>query len=150
MARARGDSLVAMLSLESIGTYSDEPGSQRYPLILSWFYPDRGDFIAIVGHLGSRRLVHRVIADFRSHTAFPSQGIAAPAGVPGIGWSDHWAFWQVEYPALMITATAPNRNDRYHTPGDLPAMLDYDRMARVVLGVSRVVSNLAAAPQVTR
>lgn len=142
-ARARGDSIVAMVSLESIGYYSDSARSQRYPVLLSWFYPDRADFIAFVGNVRSRRLVRDVIADFRSHTAFPSQGAAAPQQIPGIGWSDHWSFWQVGYPALMVTATAPNRNVRYHTSLDRTATLDYDRMARVIHGVGRVLESLA-------
>lgn len=143
MAKARGDSIVAMLSLESLGYYSVAEGSQRYPLFLHWFYPNRGDFIAFVGNLGSRSLVRRVVRDFRSHTQFPSQGTAAPKQIPGIGWSDHWSFWQVGYAGIMITGTAPNRNANYHTPEDLPATLDYDRMARVVHGVTRVVRTLA-------
>jgi Zn-dependent M28 family amino/carboxypeptidase len=143
-ARARGDNIVAMLSMESMGYYSDAPGSQRYPPILGWFYPDRGNFIGFVGNIGSRSLVHRVVRDFRETTQFPSAGSAAPTQVPGIAWSDHWSFWQAGYDGVMVTGTAPFRNRNYHERTDRPDSLDYDHMARVVDGVARVVARLAA------
>jgi hypothetical protein len=143
-ARARGDSIVAMISMESMGYYSDTPGSQRYPPVLGWFYPDRGNFIGIVGNIGSRSLVHRVVRDFRGTTQFPSAGSAAPTQLPGVAWSDHWSFWQAGYDGVMVTGTAPFRNHNYHERTDRPDSLNYDRMARVVDGVGRVIARLAS------
>src|SRR5216117_4304475 len=131
-ARARHDQIVAMLSIESIGYYDTEKGSQRYPFPLNLAYPDVGDFIGFVSNLKSRAVLHRAIAAFRTHARFPTQGAAAPAWVPGVWWSDHWSFWVEGYPAIMITDTAPYRNPFYHTPADSPDKLDYPRMARVV------------------
>jgi Zn-dependent M28 family amino/carboxypeptidase len=142
-ARARGDRIVAMLSIESIGYYSTEPGSQRYPSPLNLVYPDVGDFIGFVSNLKSGPLVRRAIATFRSAVLFPTQGAAVPSWVPGVSWSDHWSFWQQGYQAIMITDTAPFRNPFYHTAEDTPDKLDYGRMARVVVGLEAVVSDLA-------
>ena len=142
-AKQRGDRIVAMLSLETIGYYSDAPGTQHYPPILGWFYPDRGDFIGFVSNIKSRKLVHRAIGNFRSHTSFPSQGTAAPMSLPGISWSDQWAFWEEGYEAIMITDTAPFRNPHYHRASDRAQTLDYERMARVAHGVARMVAHLA-------
>lgn len=141
-AAARGERIVAMLSIESIGYYDLEPGSQRYPFPLNLAYPNTGDFIGFVGNLRSRHLVRRAIATFRSHSGFPSQGAAAPWWVPGVWWSDHWAFWRKGYPAIMITDTAPYRNVFYHTRDDTPDRLDYARMARVVDGLTAVIADL--------
>jgi Zn-dependent M28 family amino/carboxypeptidase len=145
-ARTRGDSIVAMISMESMGYYSDKPESQRYPPILGWFYPDKGNFIGVVGNIGSRPLVRRVVSDFRSHTSFPSAGSAAPTQIPGIAWSDQWSFWMTDYDAVMITGTAPFRNKNYHEIWDRPDSLNYDHMARVVDGVARTVVRLAGDP----
>jgi Zn-dependent M28 family amino/carboxypeptidase len=134
----------AMISLEMLGFYSDLPGSQKYPVLLSLFYPSRGDFVGFVGNSGSRSLVRRSIRAFRESTDFPSEGIAAPADWPGIGWSDQWSFWQQGYPAIMITDTALFRYPYYHTPLDTADRLDFGRMARVVEGVQRVVESLSA------
>lgn len=142
-AKARGDKVIAMLSLETIGYYSDRPKSQQYPAPLSHFFPDTGNFIAFVGDLGSRTLLNRVIGRFRETTKFPCEGVAAPVWIQGIGWSDHWAFWQAGYPALMVTDTAPFRYLHYHQPSDTPEKLDYERMARVVKGLGKVVEDLA-------
>lgn len=141
-ARERGDKVVAMLSLETIGYYSDRPKSQQYPAPFSRFYPDTGNFIGFVSDLGSRNLLRRAIGTFRGAARFPSEGLAAPSGIPGIGWSDHWSFWQAGYPAIMITDTALFRYPHYHDQSDTPEKLDYDRMARVVQGIGAVVEDL--------
>jgi Zn-dependent M28 family amino/carboxypeptidase len=142
-ARARNDRIVGMLSIESIGYYDTQAGSQRYPFPLNLAYPDVGDFIGFVSNLRSRGLLHRAIAAFRAHARFPTQGAAAPAWVPGVWWSDHWSFWVEGYLAIMITDTAPYRSPFYHTPADAPDKLDYARMTRVVDGLTHVVRELA-------
>jgi hypothetical protein len=138
-----GVSISAMISLETIGYYSDQPGSQKYPPLLSLFYPSRGDFIGFVGNEESRDLVRRSIRRFRENTSFPSEGVAAPSNWPGVGWSDHWSFWHEGYPAIMITDTAVFRYPYYHTPSDTFDKVDFAKMARVVEGVQRVVESLA-------
>jgi hypothetical protein len=141
--KERGDDIRAMISLESIGYYRDEPGSQKYPPVVAWFYPDRGDFVAFVGNLASRSLVRETVGTFRTATRFPSEGAAMPGFVTGVGWSDQWSFWQMGYPAVMVTGTAPFRNPNYHTPHDTPETLDYDRLARVTAGLVAVIAQLA-------
>jgi hypothetical protein len=138
----RGVPVVAMFSLESIGYFTSAPGSQRYPFPVGLLYPDRGDFVGFVGDLGSRSLVRRAIGAFREHASIPSEGLAAPSLLPGVGWSDHWSFWQQGVPAVMVTCTAPFRNPAYHRPTDVVARLDFDAMARVVDGLLFVVERL--------
>ena len=142
-ARDRGEPIRAMFSLEMLGYYRDTAGSQRYPAPLGLFYPDRADFIAFVGDLGARGLVRRSIGAFRKSAAFPSEGVAAPAFIPGVTWSDHWSFRRHGYPAIMITDTAFYRYPHYHLPSDTPDKLDYERMARVTLGLAAMLNELA-------
>jgi hypothetical protein len=141
--RQRNEQIDAMLSLESIGYYSHVPGSQRYPWPVGLLYPDRGDFVAFVGNVGSRGLVRRAIGAFREGASFPSEGGALPASIPGVGWSDQWAFWHFDYPAIMVTDTAVFRNPHYHESTDSPATLDYLKLARVTLGLRHVIEALA-------
>jgi Zn-dependent M28 family amino/carboxypeptidase len=141
-----GERVTAMLSLETIGYYSDEPGSQHYPFPFGHFYPTVGNFIGFVGNLRSQKLVRQCIASFRAHAAFPSEGVAAPGWVTGIGWSDHWSFWRAGYPAIMVTDTALFRYGQYHSAADTPGMITYDGFARVVDGLVAVVRDLANAP----
>ena len=140
--RERNQNIVAMLSLETIGYYSNEAGSQKYPFPLGLFYPSRGDFIGFVSNTANSRLLRRCVESFRRQVSFPSEGGALPGALPGIGWSDHWAFWQAGYPALMVTDTAPFRYPYYHTAQDTPDKLDYQRMARVVAGLDKVLLEL--------
>jgi Zn-dependent M28 family amino/carboxypeptidase len=138
MARA-GESVHLMISLEMLGYYRDEPGSQRYPPPLSLFYPDTGNFVAIVGNVASRSHVRRLVRGWREAIPFPCFGAALPSGIPGIGFSDHWSFWEAGFEGVMITDTSFYRNPHYHTRGDTPDTLDYERMARVVDGLELLV-----------
>jgi len=143
-ARAQGERIEAMLSLETLGYYTDQPGSQRYPFPFSYLYPDTGNFIGFVGNLSSRYLVREAIGAFRASTAFPSEGVAAPSGMEGVHWSDHWSFWEAGYPAIMVTDTAPFRYPHYHTETDTPEQLDYIGLARVISGLAEVIGVLAS------
>jgi Zn-dependent M28 family amino/carboxypeptidase len=140
--QARGDKIAAMISVETIGCYSDEPGSQRYPSPFNLFYPKEGNFIAFVGNVESADLVKRIIGQFRKDVRFPSEGAAVLGSIEGVGWSDHWSFWKCGYKAIMVTDTAPFRYRWYHTAGDTPDKLDYERTARVVEGLEIVVRDL--------
>ena len=144
--RERGEDIVAMLSLETLGCYTDEPGSQRYPLpLLNLLYPDRGDFVTFVGNVASGSLVRRAIGAFRERAGFPSEGAALPGWIPGVGWSDHDSYWREGYPAIMVTDTALFRDPRYHTAGDRPEHVDFGRLARVVEGLVAVVEELSSS-----
>jgi Zn-dependent M28 family amino/carboxypeptidase len=142
-ARARGDRVVGMLSLETMGYYSDDKGSQRYPAPMAALYPDIGNFIGFVANVGSARLLWQARRAFKRRTSFPLQSAAVPAAIPGVGWSDHWAFWQAGYRAMMVTDTAPFRYPWYHTGGDTPDKIDYDRLANVVDGLEAVIRSLS-------
>lgn len=140
--RQRNENIIGMFSLETIGFYSEEPGSQRYPFPLNFFYPNTADFIGFVGNIKSRRFVKKVVTGFRKHSDFPAQSAAAPGWLTGIGWSDHYSFWREGYPALMITDTAFFRYQFYHTGADTPDKLDYARLARVTTGLSSLVKEM--------
>ena len=141
--KARGDKISAMISLETIGYFSDAPHSQTYPSPgLGIFYPKVGNFIGFVSNVHSRALLRRVIALFRKHAKIRSEGAALPAFVPGVGWSDQWSFWRQGYPAIMVTDTAPFRYPYYHSSSDTPDKLDYDRFTLVVRGMEKVIEDL--------
>ncbi len=138
-----GEPMMGMLSLETLGFYSDAERSQAYPPPLGLLYPTKGNFVAFVGLTSSRSLVRRTVAAFRALAPFPSVGGTAPGMIPGIDWSDHWSFEQVGIPALMVTDTAPFRYPYYHSSADLPDKVDYERLARVVSGLERVIRDWA-------
>ncbi len=141
--RQRGENIVAMLSLETMGYFSDVEKSQKYPFPIGLFYPSQGNFIGFIGNIHSGNLVRKAIASFRSHAQFPSEGTSLPDWIPGIGWSDHWAFWQQGYPAIMVTDTATYRYPHYHTDKDTFDKINFDQFTRVVAGLAEVISDLA-------
>lgn len=137
--KSNGVDLRLMISVEMIGYYSDDPGSQAYPIgILRWLYPDRADFISVVGGLLDRGSVARVKKLMRVSDDLPVYSINAPAALTGVDFSDHWSFWQNGLPALMVTDTAFLRNPNYHRSTDTPDTLDYRRMAMAVNGLYQV------------
>jgi Peptidase family M28 len=141
----RGERVLGMISLETLGCFFDQPGTQKYHAPFGLIYPDTGNFIAFIGLLSprSRRFLHDVIRSFRRHTGFPTIGGVAPAFIPGISWSDHWSFEQFRFPALMITDTAPFRYPHYHRVTDTPDKVDVERLARITRGLERVARELA-------
>ncbi|MCC7071558.1 MAG: M20/M25/M40 family metallo-hydrolase [Deltaproteobacteria bacterium] len=145
--RARGDDVVAMFSLETLGFFSDAPGSQQYPFPFSLVYPSTGAFVGFVGDLPSQRLVHESVRLFRTRATVASEGASVPGSIEGIDWSDHASFWRHGYRAVMVTDTAPFRNPHYHEPTDLPPTLDVDRLVRAVRGLDEVVTGLAASSE---
>ncbi len=121
----------------------DVEQSQEYPFPLSLFYPSTGNFITFVGNVRSRGLVRDTLSSFRRHTKFPSEGASLWGEIVGVGWSDHWSFWEEGYPGVMVTDTALFRYPEYHSSRDTSDKVDYDRLARVVAGLERVVADLA-------
>jgi Zn-dependent M28 family amino/carboxypeptidase len=142
-ARARREQVIGMPSLETMGYYSEAAGSQQYPAPVGMLYPDVGNFIGFVSNIQSARLLMKARRAFKRRTPFPLQSGALPDAIPGVGWSDHWAFWQAGYRAMMVTDTAPFRYQWYHTADDTPDKIDYDKLAHVVDGLEAVVDALA-------
>lgn len=136
--------ITAMFSLEMLGYYSDLPNSQVYPPFLKYFYPDQGNFIAVVGNLFSKRLVDTVAQGFREESRISVESLTAPRFLPGVDYSDQLNFWKANIPAVMITDTAFNRNPNYHTGHDLPQTLNYEKMAEVTKGIVASILRLAA------
>lgn len=142
-AKKRGDRFVAVIAMDTIGSYSNKAGSQRYPFPFSVFYPTKANFLAFVGNMSSASLVRSAVDIFRRKAKFPSEGIAAPSLVPGVSWSDHWSFWQFGYPALMVTDTAPFRYAHYHEQSDTLDKIAFEELTMVVLGLKEVLQGLA-------
>ena len=141
--REQSEKILAMVSLETIGYYSEAPKSQRYPPPLNFFYPDKGNFLGVVGNIQSRKLVKTFTQYFMEGVNFPVQCVATFGFIPGIAWSDHSSFWKYGYPAIMVTDTAPYRYPYYHTQEDTPDKISYSSLARVTYGLYSVAQRMA-------
>ncbi|SDM85579.1 M28 family peptidase [Polaromonas sp. JS666] len=140
-----------MLSLECIGYFSDEPGSQEHPVrLLNAIYPTTGNFISLVGFYQDGDVARQVKAAMKSASDLPVYSINAPGFVVGVDFSDHLNYWHEGYVGMMVTDTAFYRNKAYHTPQDTADRLDYGRMAKVVEGVRAVVMQHAGPAVATR
>jgi hypothetical protein len=106
-------------------------------------YPDRANFIGFVSNFRSRGLMRRLAAAFRASSDFPLEHAATFAFIPGVAWSDHFAFWLRRYRALMVTDTAFYRYPWYHTAEDTLEKLDYASLARVTEGLFQAIRRLA-------
>lgn len=142
-ARRRGDDIRLMASLETIGCYSDEPGSQSYPPFFRFFFPDRGNFIGIVSDFRSRPAMRRLADAFRRRSDFPLQTVSTFRFVPGVSWSDHRSFWRQGYRAVMVTDTAFYRYRHYHARTDTPDRLAYAQLTQVTQGLYEAFALLA-------
>lgn len=139
----RNEKIVAMLNVESLGYYSQDSSSQRYPAPAQFFYPAMGNFVAFTGNSASLNLVQAAVGSFRDNARFPSQGIVFPGEDNPMKFSTYGAFLQHDYPALTVSDTAPFRYPYHDSAQDTPSQLHYSHLARVVAGLNRIVAELA-------
>jgi Zn-dependent M28 family amino/carboxypeptidase len=143
-ARNEGEDIRAMVCLEMLGYYSDRKGGQGFPLpFMSLLYSTTPNFIAVVGNLRARSLVKRVSSSLRKSSSMPVETLTAVSVIPGVDLSDHRSFWQIGYPAVMLTDTAFYRNPHYHRAGDTIEHLDFVRMADLLDGVVQAARDLS-------
>lgn len=143
--KARRANVKAMVSLEMVGFTDPRPGRQKYPIGLRWFYPDRGDFIGVIGNRRSHGLLRKFSGSLRKIANLPVETLTVLGNgllIPEVRLSDHSPFWDLGYPALLVTDTAFYRNPHYHGPSDRLDTLDLDFMARVCQGVIQAVVDL--------
>lgn len=137
--------VVAMISLDSIGRFADDPGSQGGPFPLSLMYPKQGNFLLVAGDLHAREFVKSTVTSLRTTGSFPTEGLTVPSALPWFDASDHVAFREHGWPSIVITDTGPYRNKEHGLPEDTPDRLQYDRMAKALSAIEKVVDKLARA-----
>jgi len=136
--------VVAMLSLEMLGFYSDAPDSQRYPEPrLAERFGTRGDFLAVVGRVQDGALLRQLEAAMAAAGPLPIHVLAAPPGMQGVDYSDHRSYWQAGFVAVMVTDTAFLRNPNYHRAADTAATLDFTRLRQAADAVHDGIVALA-------
>jgi len=143
--REKNENILVMISLDTVGYYTDKPKSQKLPFPFSLFYPDRGISLAFIGNLTSRSYVVKITAGFKKGSAFPINAGVAPECVEGVTWSDHSSFWKFGYPALQVTDTGKFRSPYHNTSEDTMEKLDFDAMSRIVIGMYAAILDLVEA-----
>jgi Zn-dependent M28 family amino/carboxypeptidase len=137
-------SIRLMISLEMLGYCDRTPNSQSYPAGLKYFYPNIGNFIALIGNLRTVRDMITLSRNIRKvgqdceWLPVPNRGLI----VPDTRRSDHVPFWDNGYPAIMVTDTANMRNPHYHQPSDKIETLDLDFLAGVCGGLVEAIRYL--------
>jgi hypothetical protein len=145
-ARDRGERIYGMISLEMVGYFNEAEGSQAFPVPgLQWIFPDRGNFIGVVGNVHSRELTLAVAEALEAGSTLPVEHLVALPFIPGIGLSDHGSFWKMGFRAVMVTDTAFYRNPNYHSSKDTIETLRFDKMSQLVSGMVHVVEFLTKA-----
>lgn len=139
--RQQGVRLHFMVSLETLGFYTQERHSQAYPPLLRYLYPDQGNFLAFVSDLRSWTVTRKVFSAFQKHSRVPAEAAALPRWIPGVSWSDHLSFWKEGYRAFMVTDTAFYRYPHYHRPTDRASQLNYNALAEVVEGLAHALTH---------
>jgi aminopeptidase YwaD len=146
--RRKGEQILGAIVLECVGYARSEPGSQQSPPRMPVKVPSIGDFLAVVGNEKSHELV-AAITSCSSRTVPPLKIV--PLVVPGQGEqlpdtrrSDHAAFWDRGFPAVMLTDTANFRNPHYHRPTDTIDTLNLTFLGHVTLALTAAVRELAS------
>jgi len=134
-------SIRLMISLEMLGYCNHNPNSQSYPAGLKYFYPNCGNFIALIGTLRTVPDLINLSGKIRK-SGQPCEWLPVPNRgliVPDTRRSDHVPFWDNGYPAIMVTDTANMRNPHYHRESDRIETLDLDFLAGVCGGLVEAI-----------
>jgi len=137
-------SIRLMISLEMLGCCNHNPNSQSYPAGLKYFYPNSGNFIALIGTLRTVPDLINLSGKIRKSgqpcewLPLPNRGLI----VPDTRRSDHVPFWDKGYPAIMVTDTANMRNPHYHRESDKIETLDLDFLTAVCQGLLEAIRHL--------
>ena len=131
------EEILGMVSLEMVGFTGPK---QNYPPPLNpKYYPNVGDFIAIVGNERSKELLENICRSFKTHIPqLPLEFLIVPGkgeGMEEVRLSDHRPFWDHGFPALMVTDTSFLRNPNYHLPSDTLETLNFEFMREVAMGI---------------
>jgi hypothetical protein len=132
--------VLLMISLDLVGYYSDEPGSQRFPSpFFRLLYPGRGNFVAVIGDARSGDAIRRTKRGLRAAGELGVYSFRTPRGSGMVDLSDHRSFRRLGLPAVQVTDTAFMRFPHYHSVEDTPEKLDYERMAELVRALHGVL-----------
>src|SRR5436190_5881774 len=141
--KARGEKIVALIGLDSLGYYSAANGSQKPAPGIEPPFPDKGDFLAVLGHANSRPILDVFQTSFAKNSTLPVSSAVLPDTAAGAVPGDDAPFARQGFPAVRVTDTAALRNPNYHQPADTADTLDYERLTQAVRGVEAVIQILA-------
>jgi aminopeptidase YwaD len=140
--------LIGMMSLEMLGYFTSEPGSQRSPIpkIEGVFDPPTvGDFIGMATIKPFSEFARAL--EKGMNAAAPELKVVVvdfpPVAPPDFLRSDHAPFLLMGHPAVMITDTSNYRNPNYHKPTDTIETLDAERYTLVVRALAGAVYEVA-------
>jgi hypothetical protein len=149
--RKNGDNIQGMICLESLGYFTDKPGSQELPTLYGMpeetlaftrsrgIDPTIGNYIAVVGDEQSASFLARFDDAFSRHP-IPT----LPLVMPEMRLSDQLCYWNEGYPAIMLTDTALFRNPNYHKHTDTVETLDFQAMASITENLVSAIQRLTA------
>ena len=116
-----------MICLEMVGFFSDEKGSQKYPILpLKWIFGSRANYLMLVSNLESSKQLKKVYRTI-SNNGLIYKRFISPIKSYGMDWSDHRNYWTRGIPAIMITDTSVFRNANYHQLTDTMETLNYEK-----------------------
>jgi aminopeptidase-like protein len=122
-----------MISLETIGFFSDKRYSQKFPIQgMEKIYGNVGNFITVVQNDKNEAFSNQIDNLMKSEKLISTKSFKGNSRLPGVDFSDHLNYWKHNFEAVMITNTAFYRNKNYHTNSDKLDTLDLEKMSLVI------------------
>jgi hypothetical protein len=152
--RENADNLLGVICLESLGYFTNEPDSQELPTLTGMpeatlalirsrgIEPTVGNFLVLCGDDQSEAFLDRFDAAFSPGLAVP----AVPLVMPEMRLSDQLCYWDVGFPAIMVTDTALFRNPNYHRRTDTVETLDFQSMTSITRQLVVTCRDLSGHP----
>jgi hypothetical protein len=145
-ARKEKWEIEGMVNFEEIG-YAGETVTQSKPENFAVELPKAGNFIGIIGNQSSAEMVKGYIQAIEQYKIpLPYVPLVVPGNgemFPDVRRSDHAAFWDQGYPAIMLTDTANFRTPHYHQPSDVLETINLAFVTEVCRSAAGFVINMA-------
>lgn len=149
--------IMGVFNYEMIGYYSEAQNSQQLPFGFNQLFPKqydsvaahnfKGDFLLNISNTNSKMLgdafakySKEYVSDLRIISlSVPGTG----TNTPDFRRSDHAAFWDKGFKALMFTDGAEFRNKYYHTRHDILDSLNFGFMGKIARATIAAVATLS-------
>ncbi|MCL4164784.1 UNVERIFIED_CONTAM: hypothetical protein GTU68_026779, partial [Idotea baltica] len=132
-----------MISLETIGFYSDEIGSQQFPIpAMKKIYGNIGNFITVVQNDKNEFFSEEINNLMKNENFIKTESFKGNPSISGVDFSDHLNYWNHNFAAVMITNTAFYRNKNYHTNKDKLETLDLEKMNLVIKQLYKAIKKI--------
>ncbi len=125
------EQIMGMVYLDSLGYYTDQLEEPRVSLQLKEDYQNKGNYLALVGDLSSKKFIESFYSKFSEEYEMPAKKIVLSRDSLAHSSEDFVSLTGQGYPVLQLSDNSIDRYPHYQKGTDTPDKIDYERLSGV-------------------